>query len=152
VCLSTYAQQPPQKEPAAIQDNSFLIEEAYNQEAGIVHTSTLSCGCAAAVGLYLYAGIAGQKHKAPVELHACRAKAGRSRRRQGLGDILLNYRYQLIGDGNAKVAVSPRFSVLLPTGNARKGFGAGAPGVQLNLPVSVVLSRHFVTHWNAGAT
>jgi hypothetical protein len=48
--------------------------------------------------------------------------------------------------------VAPRFSLLLPTGSVKEGRGAGAVGFQVNLPVSVVLSRQWVTHWNAGAT
>ena len=30
------AQEPDKRPAAAVQDNSFLIEEAYNQEAGVV--------------------------------------------------------------------------------------------------------------------
>jgi hypothetical protein len=50
------------------------------------------------------------------------------------------------------VAFSPRFSVLLPTGDSRLGRGSGAVGFQTNLPLSIVASKKFVTHWNAGAT
>ncbi len=44
LCASpSLAQEPPRKAPSAIQDNSFLIEEAYNQEAGVVqHISTFT--------------------------------------------------------------------------------------------------------------
>ena len=37
----------------------------------------------------------------------------------GFGDVILNYRYQLLGNGEAKVAFAPRFSVLLSTGDYR---------------------------------
>lgn len=150
----SFAQKKPEKAPSGIQDNSFLIEEAYNQEAGVVqHINTFM---RARGGDWVYTftqewPFLSQKHQLSYTLVGQKAGSAPDGGR-GLGDMLLNYRYQLIGDGNAKVAVSPRFSVLLPTGNARKGLGAGAPGVQVNLPVSVVLSRHFVTHWNAGAT
>jgi len=70
----------------------------------------------------------------------------------GWGDVLLNYRYQLLGNGRAKVAFAPRFSVLLSTGDYRPGRGAGGTGIQGLLPLSVVLNRKLVTHWNAGTT
>ena len=35
----------------------------------------------------------------------------------GLGDFALNYRYQLLGDGNAPVAIAPRLSIFFPTGS-----------------------------------
>jgi len=38
---TTLAQESPSRESPPIQDNSFLIEEAYNQEAGVVqHVNT----------------------------------------------------------------------------------------------------------------
>ena len=43
----------------------------------------------------------------------------------GFGDVALNYRYQLVGSGETKVAVAPRFTVLLPSGSARKELGLG---------------------------
>ena len=56
-------------------------------------------------------------------------------------DVLLNYRYQLIGDGEAKLAVAPRVSALLKT-----------KGLQVQIPASYVVNDRIVTHWNAGAT
>jgi hypothetical protein len=66
--------------------------------------------------------------------------------------VALNYRYQLVGSGSAKVAFAPRLSVLLPTGDFRRDLGFGGTGVQINLPLSVVVNRKLVTHWNAGTT
>jgi len=66
--------------------------------------------------------------------------------------VAVNYRYQLVGGATDRLFVAPRLSVLLPTGSSESGLGAGALGVQANLPVSVVLANRLVTHWNAGAT
>jgi hypothetical protein len=41
---------------------------------------------------------------------------------------------------------------LFPTGNYHEGLGAGALGYQLSLPVSILLSRKLVTHYNLGVT
>jgi hypothetical protein len=70
----------------------------------------------------------------------------------GFGDTALNYRYQLVGNGEAKLAIAPRFTVLLPTGNFRLGCGIGGAGIQTNLPLSLQHNRWLVTHWNAGLT
>jgi hypothetical protein len=43
-------------------------------------------------------------------------------------------------------------SVLLPSGDVTRGRGLGAVGVQISLPVSIVLHRRLVSHWNAGST
>jgi len=70
----------------------------------------------------------------------------------GWGDTGINYRYQLVGSGDAKYAVAPRLSLLLPTGNPVVDRGYGGLGLQTNLPVSIQLNRQLVTHWNVGAT
>src|SRR4029453_10961972 len=43
-------------------------------------------------------------------------------------------------------------SLLLPTGDDVEGRGTGAAGLQVNLPLSVVLADRFVTHVNLGET
>lgn len=138
-------------ETAPIQDNSFLIEEAYNQEAGVVqHINTFLRDRETGEWAYSFTQewpLGGVAHQLSFTLPAQGAEG-----RRGIGDLALNYRYQLAGDGGAPVAVSPRFSLLLPTGSVAEGRSAGAVGFQVNLPVSVVLSRQWVTHWNAGAT
>ena len=70
----------------------------------------------------------------------------------GIGDIFLNYRYQLVGNGDTRVAFSPRLSAIFPAGDATVGRGSGSFGLQTNLPLSVVVNKKLVTHWNMGAT
>src|SRR5207247_6018097 len=65
-------------------------------------------------------------------------------------DAALNYRYQLRAD--ARVAIAPRLSLIVPTGSAARGLGTGHVGAQLSAPVSVRLGSAFVSHWNAGIT
>jgi hypothetical protein len=73
--------------------------------------------------------------------------------RASAGDVLLNYRIQAIGAGGAgAVAMAPRLSLALPTGDYRTGAGRGGYGVQVNLPISLELGDYFVLHPNAGAT
>ncbi len=72
--------------------------------------------------------------------------------RAGVGDVALNYRYQVGGIEHLGLALAPRLSVLLPTGASRRALGSGGTGLQLNLPFSAELPAHFVAHSNAGIT
>lgn len=136
-----------------IQDNSFLIEEAYNQERGVVQHLQLFLWNWKSGG---WAWIFSQEWPVPDETHQLSFTALLSRVERhggadtGLGDFALNYRYQLLGNGDAKVAIAPRLSVFFPTGSYAGSLGAGSVGVQIGIPVSVVVSEKFVTHWNAG--
>jgi hypothetical protein len=153
------AQQDPASLPAAqpgIQDNSFLIEEAYNQTFGVVqHISGFARLWDSKDWAYTFTQewpVPGDaRHQFSYTLPFFHAGAFQNSG-AGIGDVFLHYRYQLVGDGNSKVAFAPRLSLILPTGDVASGRGAGGVGVQTNLPVSVVLSKSLVSHWNAGAT
>jgi hypothetical protein len=56
----------------------------------------------------------------------------------GIGDVALNYRYQAIMKD--RFVFAPRFSLLLPTGDRKRGLGNGALGFQINIPLSVELN------------
>jgi len=136
----------------AIADNSFLIEEAYNQEAGVVqHISTWSRPNGGGAWDYSFTqewpvgGVTHQLSYTVAVVDPAGAEAA------GIGDAALNYRYQLVGGGGS-IQVAPRGSLLVPTGSRREGRGTGALGVQVNLPVSWEVSPTLVTHWNAGVT
>jgi hypothetical protein len=140
-------------EDSPIQDNSFLIEEAYNQEQSVVqHINTFSRMWNSKDWSYTFT----QEWPGPNWRHQLSYTLSAVHNGQfpgaGLGDVILNYRYQLVGSGKDAVAFAPRFSLLLPTGKVGAGQGNGGIGVQANLPLSVVLHPRLVTHWNAGAT
>jgi hypothetical protein len=140
-------------ERGPIEDNSFLIEEAYNQEAGVVqHISAFAIERATRAWAYSFTQewpLFSQRHQLSFTIPVVSAGRGSG---TGLGDIALNYRYQLADGKKSGVLVAPRLSVLLPSGDARRERGAGGTGVQVNLPITVEHSAHFVTHWNAGTT
>lgn len=139
-----------------IQDNSFLVEEAYNQEFGVVqHIQSFQRYWNSKDWIYTFTQEwpvdASPRHQLSytlIALHSGDQPASGA----GFGDVILNYRYQLLGNGESKVAFAPRFSVLLPTGDYRLERGAGGAGIQGLLPVSVVVTRKLVTHWNVGTT
>ena len=138
----------------AIQDNSFLLEEAYNQERGVVqHISTFTRSWNSNDWCYSFTeewpGLHNPRHQFSYTLTGVHAGAFTG---IGLGDTALHYRYQWIGSGDTPLAIAPRFSVLVPSGSVEKGRGTGGAGVQLNVPASVVVSRLIVTHWNVTGT
>jgi hypothetical protein len=149
------AQKPAAKDTAAakiprIEDNSFLIEEAYNQEYGVVQEiSTFQRGREGNWG-YTFTQewpVPGQKNQFSYTVPVLRDRVTGT----GVGDIALNYRYQALGADDEPLWFAPRLSVYVPTGDLRKGRGSGGPAVEVLLPVSYTVSDAFVTHWNLGA-
>ncbi|HBG07449.1 MAG: hypothetical protein A2075_07475 [Geobacteraceae bacterium GWC2_58_44] len=143
---SGYAQ-----EVKKIQDNSFLLEEAYNQEDGVVqHIQVFQYLKKSKDWQYAFTQewpVPKQAHQFSYTIPAAHLHDNDT---TGIGDILLNYRYQAIMQD--RVALSPRFSLILPTGDYKKGLGTDTVGYQVNLPLSVELSDKMVTHWNIGGT
>lgn len=134
-----------------IQDNSFLLEEAYNQEAGVIqHISAFNRSRETGAWTYSFTEewpVGGQTHQASVTFNYADLRVPNGR---GAGDTLLNYRWQAVGSGETPVAFAPRLSAVLPTGDAKVGLGTGSVGVDVNLPLSVALSDRFVSHVNLG--
>ena len=150
-------QNPPQPNPApGIQDNSFLVEEAYNQNFGVVqHISSFTRLWNSKDWNYSFTQewpVPGdERHQLSYTLVALHSGA-LPNSGFGVGDVYLNYRYQLVGSGESRTAFSPRVSLIFPAGDSTQGRGAASFGLQTSLPVSVVLTPKLVSHWNAGAT
>jgi len=156
VALSASAAgQTPLPAPIPIQDNSFLLEEAYNQEAGVVQTIQTFTRVAG-TGDWVYAltqewPVPDQKNQLSVTIQFL-GLSGPEGFSRGFGDVQLNYRYQLVGNGEADVAFAPRTTLVIPSGTPRRGLGAGGLGLQVGLPLSVVLSKSLVSNTNLGGT
>ncbi len=140
-----------------IEDNSFLIEEAYNQEAGVVqHISTFAYNNDSRQRGWTFSftqewPIFSQDHQFSYTVPSYHYLDGTDHV-YGVGDVLLNYRYQALMESDATPAFAPRFSLILPSGNVRRGTGNGAVGYQWNLPFSKKLSSLFAAHANFGLT
>ena len=132
-----------------ITDNSFLVEEAFNQEAGVVQNIlTWTRGHHGT-----WDGSFTQEWPAPAMAHQLSytipfASTGEG---AGIGDVLLNYRYQLRTETAGRPAISPRLSVVLPTGRESDDLGGGTAGLDVNVPVSKQFGDFYV-HGNAGYT
>jgi hypothetical protein len=139
------------EEMKKIQDNSFLLEEAYNQEDGVVqHISVFQYMKKTKDWQYTFT----QEWPVPKQTHQFSYTVPVTHLHDNdstdVGDILLNYRYQAILQD--RIALAPRFSLVLPTGDYKKGLGTDTVGYQVNIPLSIELSDKLVTHWNMGAT
>lgn len=150
-CLyGTYTSAAEDARPAAgIQDNSFLIEEAYNQEAGVVqHISTLRHqGHQWDFSFTQEWPVRSQTHQFSYTIPYSWVGSERA-----FGDVLLNYRYQALFEDAVTPAFAPRVSLILPTGDEQAGIGTGTTGYQINLPVSKIVAPRLTLHGNAGLT
>jgi DtxR family Mn-dependent transcriptional regulator len=161
VCLlatSTFAQTTPTPsapapskktlEPFAITDNSFLVEEAFNQEAGVFQniSNAIFVNSNWAFSFTQEWPVVTQAHQFSYTLSGLDNGDG-----AGFGDVLLNYRYQALMEGPGRPAFSPRVSLGLPTGDAFRLRGSGSYGIQVNLPFSKQTGDWY-WHWNGGFT
>ena len=138
-----------QDAPFQILDNSFLVEEAFNQEPGIfqnILTARRDEDDEWQVTFTQEWPLFTQTH----QLSFTAAVQGVSGAK-GFGDLYINYRWQALAETETVPAFSPRLSLILGTGNASKGLGAGGNGWQVNLPVSKQFGDAYL-HWNAGFT
>ena len=150
-----FAQGRPARPIPLIQDNSFLVEEAYNQGPGIVqHISTFARAAGGDGWAYTFTQewpVLSQRHQLSYTIPITRTDEGGGNS-AGVGDVAVHYRYQVGGSEGRSTAFAPRLTVVLPSGSSRRGLGAGGAGLQFNLPFSVELPASLVTHSNAGAT
>jgi hypothetical protein len=152
-------------EEAGIQDNSFLIEEAYNQQPGIIQhifnlvpTWDVDGGVRHRETNFLFTQewpIFSQAHQfsysIPYNRFTDQEPGGPILASEAIGDIMLNYRYQLLGGKDQELSIAPRFSLILPSGDENQGIGMGKLGYQFMLPVSKEYDN-WCFHLNAGFT
>jgi Putative MetA-pathway of phenol degradation len=140
-------------EPLAkgIQDNSFFIEEAYNQEPGVVqHIFNLPIDFTngareIAPSFTQEWPVFSQMHQFSYTIPYLFTEED-----NGMEDMRLNYRLQALTEGDHTPAFAPRLSLVLPTGDSDKGFSAGVVGYEFNLPFSKIVSNRWTLNFNAG--
>jgi hypothetical protein len=151
----------PPRPVDGIMDNSFLVEEAYNQEPGVVqHIFTAAYGVKQLPGpddkswtptFTQEWPVFSQRHQFSYTVPYDFLESG-GHPADGLGDILLNYRYQAYFDEKNLRAFAPRASLVLPTGRKNAGFSDDTVGTQFNLPFSSAWGDRWYTHFNTGLT
>jgi hypothetical protein len=138
------------------------VEEAYNQEPGMVqHIFTMQYTVDRvrggpdtkewAASFTQEWPLGSQRHQFSYTV-PCVVAERASRSSHGFGDVFLHYRYQVYSDEKSLTSLTPRLSLVLPTGDARKGFGNNTVGAQVNLPFSTTLGSKWFLHLNAGGT
>jgi len=140
-------------EPLAkgIQDNSFFIEEAYNQEPGVVQhilnvPIDFSNGSREIAPSFTQEWpVFSQTHQFSYTIPYVFTEDD-----NGMADMRLNYRLQAFMEDEYTPAFAPRLSLVLPTGDSDKGFGTGVMGYEFNLPFSKIVSDRWTLHFNAG--
>lgn len=155
ICLSVVhasAEDADQRLAKGVQDNSFLIEEAYNQEPGVVqHITTLRRqGRDRFVNFTQEWPLGSQAHQFSYAVPYAWLRDEIAGDVGRLGAIQLNYRYQALTESALLPAFAPRLSLILPTDDNRRELGDG--GTQINLPVSKIVADRVTLHGNAGLT
>jgi hypothetical protein len=148
--------------PMHIRDNSFLVEEAYNQEKGQVqhilnwtqawNRTRLSRTRDFALTYSMELPLGSQTHQfsfITLFTSGFEKIIGEPATNQGgVGDSVLSYRYQLLADDDF-LWCAPRLSLIVPTGDERFGLGNGQLGYQFGLPISRY-GDQFDFHFDAG--
>ncbi|TMA06412.1 MAG: transporter [Deltaproteobacteria bacterium] len=155
--VGTSTQAAEQRPIDGIEDNSFLVEEAYNQDPGVVqhifnavytndfHRHGWSFTFTQEWPLY------GLEHQISYSIPSFHLRDGGDKV-SGVGDVLINYRYQALEEGDTVPAFAPRFSLILPAGNRDKETGNGVVGYQWSLPFSKKVASRLALHANLGLT
>jgi hypothetical protein len=140
-----------------VEDNSFLLEEAYNQEPGTVqhifhaHYVNDSRRRGWEFDFTQEWPIFSQNHQFSYTIPSYHLVENGDRQ-NGLGDVLLSYRYQLLEEDETKPAFAPSFSLILPSGSRKRGTGHGVVGYEWGLPFSKKINGQFALHANFGLT
>jgi hypothetical protein len=157
LCASNVIEAAEPKPIDTIEDNSFLIEEAYNQEPGVVQhifNAVYNNDSRRRGWTFNFTQewpVFSQDHQFSYTIPSYHLVEG-SDRVYGLGDIQLNYRYQALEEASVSPAFAPRFSLILPSGSRRRGSGNGVVGYQWNLPFSKKVASRLALHANLGLT
>jgi membrane dipeptidase len=127
----------PAQEPFGIIDNSFFLEEGFNQEPGTVQSifSIQRSRHAWETFFTQEWPLAGTAHQVSYSIPVDQS---------GLGDVMLNYRFQAVAEGAHSPGFSPRVGLVIPKWGSHSA-------VQIALPVSK-RAGNFYLHGNGGMT
>lgn len=133
-----------------LRDNSYFLEEAFNQEEGIFQNILRVIRWeddpqgAWEARFEQEWPIGGQLHQLSYTIPL------RWNELDGLDDIAVNYRYQALAETERRPAFAPRLSILLPAAREDLEDGTGETGWEVDLPFSKAVGDVYL-HLNAGA-
>lgn len=135
---------------ARIEDNSFLLEEAFNQEYGIYQFIQVYQTPTQKRDNYDYSfeneiPLTDKVHQLSYEIPMANTD---SSNRGGVGDMVLNYRWQPLNKDGFLLA--ERFGLITPTGSVKNGTGSGAYGFEFTQAATLTVNDRLINHWNLG--
>ena len=134
-----------------VADNSFFLEEAYNQEDRVVqHIISVTIPAhrvdQGTISFTEEVPLSGQKHQLALTI----PYEVREFYEDGMGDLSIHYRYQLL-PATDRFAMSPRLSVMYGSTIGSAGVYDAALGFELGIPVSAQIGNRLDLHLNASA-
>ena len=133
---------------AKIEDNSFLLEEAYNQEWGVyqfIQKYQTSNKGNIEYSFENEIPISDKVHQFSYEFARIKSD-GQSQSK--FGDTTLNYRWQPLNKDGFLLA--ERIGLIVPTGNVAEGTSSGVVGFEFMQAATLTLSDRWMNHWNLG--
>jgi hypothetical protein len=141
-----------------IEDNSMLIDEAFNQtHRNLQHITNVSFSKNTATYSYaLEIPLKNEKHQLSFSFNYGSIKkqditTGYNLMENGVGDASLSYRPLLFGK-DWQAMVIPRFTLIIPSGNAQKGLGSGGWGSEFGIAITKRIIPAVVTNYNVSYT
>jgi hypothetical protein len=131
-------------EPPAIEGHTGFAEPGLNRDGSLAQVTCFVYGDSSALEITQEWASPSRKHQLSYVLPVFNAESS------GPGDVTLNYRYQLFGDGTGTFSSAPRLAMILPTRGRQ--FGDASSGLEISVPVTASLSDEIQVHVNAGAS
>jgi hypothetical protein len=135
------------QQPRKLEDNSFLVEEAYNQEPRVVQhivSGELHHGDAALAFSQEWP-LGGERWQGSYTLTGVQ-DGGLT-----LGDAEAAVRWQALAGVRGRLFAAPKLGLLIPVGDADRRGGNGGWGLSAVLPVSWEVASRLTIHGNLGA-
>lgn len=133
-----------------VEDNSFLIEEAYNQEEGVVQfINVFKRNGQNKDWDYTFINeipAFSQTHQFSYEIPINHSE---ETDRTKIGDLKFNYRVEFFRKD--EMVTTARLSLFAPTGDYRAGTGNGVFSPEMSIIHSVKVTDKWLQHWNLGA-
>lgn len=133
-----------------IEDNSFLLEEAFNQKEGefqFIQKYQTDRSGAIDYNLELEAPITNETHQFSFDISRSRPE---DISESSFSDLALNYRWQAFNQNG--ILLAEKIGIVLPTGSVGKNTGQGAVGWNLLQAATISFSDVLMNHWNMGLT
>ncbi|MFN4946854.1 MAG: hypothetical protein ACOVOF_11070 [Chryseotalea sp.] len=134
---------------AGIEDNSFLIDEAFNQEKGINQYSAVFSIQPDELTLQytLEMPVAHNRHQVSICIPYSISRSSQLAY-HGVNDVSLAYQYSLTNKDD-RFLLTPGFSVQIPTGDTQLNNLTGFTGINSFVAISKRVSNKLVLHGNA---